>query len=235
MYARFSWPKILPALTAAQAEVSNDFVRHWHEVLPRRYGPIERFNHQYPARSVPDAPHFRTIEIGAGLGEHLEYEDLAWQDYHCIELRENMAIAIRQKFPSVTAVTADCQEHLPYPDNHFDRALGIHVFEHLPDLPRAVAELHRVLRPSGVLSIVIPCDPGFAYGLARKISAERIFRKRYRMPYDWFIRREHINSPAEIRRALAQHFDQVDDQYFPLRVPIVSANLCVGITLQAKT
>jgi hypothetical protein len=35
--------------------------------LPNRYGTIEKFNHNYPLRYLPDQAHFRTIAIGAVL------------------------------------------------------------------------------------------------------------------------------------------------------------------------
>jgi len=226
---RHVWPKQLPPLTDAQARISDDFMRLWHEVLPRRYGLIERFNHGYPLRTAPARGGCRTLEIGAGLGEHLGYEDLSRQDYHAVELRPAMAEAIGRRFPSATAVVADCQARLPFPDGHFDRVIAIHVLEHLPDLPKALDEARRVLRPGGSFAVVYPCDPGLAYHLARKISAERVFRRAYRLPYGWLIRREHINSPAEIETELRKRFKLRDRKFFPLGVPIPSLNLCVGV------
>jgi SAM-dependent methyltransferase len=176
---------------------------------------------------------FRTIELGAGIGEHLAHEDLSIQEYHCIELRENMVSEIRRRFPTVTATRADCQKELPYPDAHFDRAVVVHVFEHLPDLPRATAELVRVLKPGAIFSLVIPCDPGLAYEFARKISSERMFKKRYKQSYRWFIEREHINSPAEIISTVSNRLTEIHRAYFPLLVPIVNANLCIGLTFRA--
>jgi hypothetical protein len=83
----------------------------------------------------------------------------------------------------------------------------------------------------GVFSIVIPCDPGIAYEFARKISSERIFRRRYKMPYMWLMRREHVNSPAEIMSVMKNGFEEKQRTFFPIKmIPIVSANLCVGIT-----
>jgi arsenite methyltransferase len=38
---------------------------------------------------------------------------------------------------------------LPFDDRAFDRALCVQVLEHVPDVPGALAELHRVLRPGG--------------------------------------------------------------------------------------
>jgi SAM-dependent methyltransferase len=228
--ARFVWPKIIPSLDDEQLLISDDFVRHWHDVLPNRYGVIERFNHNYPLKVLPALSRFKTLEIGAGIGAHLEFEDLSRQDYYCIELRKNMAEAITKRFPSVTAIVGDCQENLPYDDNSFDRVVAVHVLEHLPNLPGCIQEARRILKPGGLFSVVLPCDPGLAYGLARKVSAERIFRKRYKQSYKWFINREHINSPDEILSLLETGFSEDDRTYFPLRIPATNVNLCIGTT-----
>lgn len=231
MHTRYEWPKVLPPLTAEQVSISNDWMRHWHEVLPQKYGVIEEFNHGYPLRHLPTQRTFRTIELGAGTGGHLEHEDISNQEYHCVELRENMASEILRRFPTVTATVADCQQRLPYPDSYFDRAVVVHVFEHLPNLPAAVAELHKVLKPGGIFSLVIPCDPGLAYEVARQASSARMFRKRYNKPYMWLMRREHINSPREIMFAIKPFMSEIHRSYFPLPfVPILNANLCVGLT-----
>jgi SAM-dependent methyltransferase len=231
------WPKTVAPLTAEQQAISNDFMKYWHEVLPRRFAVIERFNHTYPVKNAP--PDFaRTLEIGAGLGEHLLHERLTpaqQANYHALELRPNMSAEIRRRFPHVRTITADCQKHIDFPDGHFDRILAIHVLEHLPHLPNAVRELYRVCdKTRGVLSVVIPCEGGAAYWLARKISAERIFKKRYQQSYQWFIQREHLNQPAEICAELAPYFQVERRRFFPLRVPAVFCNLVIGMTLTPR-
>jgi SAM-dependent methyltransferase len=47
---------------------------------------------------------------------------------------------------------------LPYPDASFDRALCLDVLEHLTfdQQPRALAELHRILKPDGELLVSVP-------------------------------------------------------------------------------
>lgn len=231
------WPKIVPELTPEQKVISDDFMRYWHEVLPKRYGVLERFNHSYPVRHAP-RDFLRTLEVGAGLGEHLAYERLNSEqeiNYTALELRENMAERIRERFPRVKTSVGDCQDRLPFPDGCFDRVLAVHVLEHLPNLPGAVREVHRLCNPeSGLLSVVIPCEGGLAYGLARKISAQRLFEKRYKQSYDWFIRREHINRPQEIMTELGEYFETVHRSWFPLGIPSVNLNLCIGLTLRPK-
>src|SRR5581483_6528570 len=98
-----AWPKVFPPLTPEQQEISNDFMKYWHEVLPRKYGIIDQFNHMYPVRMAE--PGFkRTLEIGAGIGEHLAYEKLTLEqeeNYYALELRENMSRRIAERFPRV--------------------------------------------------------------------------------------------------------------------------------------
>ncbi len=67
-----------------------------------------------------------------------------------------MAQTARQKLAGQTGpagfgfLTLDAQ-FIPFPDDTFDRAAANHMLYHVPDIERAVAELHRVLRPGGRL------------------------------------------------------------------------------------
>jgi len=221
------WPKKVPELTAEQRRIQDDWMRHYHERLSDEHAHVVRFSHQYAARSARPG---RTLDIGAGLGEHLRYEDLASQEYHAVELREDMAKAIRRDFPSVVTVVADCQERLPYEDATFDRAVAVHVLEHLPNLPAALGEIRRTLRPGGVLSVVIPCEGGFGYSLGRRVTAQRSFERRYKTSYKWHIESDHVNKAREIIAELRRHFDVEHSTYFPLRVPLIDFNLVVGLT-----
>jgi Methyltransferase domain len=231
------WPKSFPPLTMEQQRISDDFMKHWHEVLPQRFGLVERFNHGYPVRHAP-ASFLRTLEIGAGLGEHLHHEKLTpiqEENYYALEIRENMIRQISERFPRVHAISGDCQQRLDFPDGHFDRILAIHVLEHLPDLPSTVREMRRLCNAKqGIFSVVLPCEGGLAYTLARRISAQRIFERRYQQPYGWFIEREHINRPHEILEELRPHFDIAHRAFFPLPLSFVFCNLCIGLSLRPR-
>jgi SAM-dependent methyltransferase len=228
-----TWPKVLPPVTPEQAAIFDDFMRTWHEVLPNRYGVIDRFNHSFPVRH--SKPFRRTLEIGAGLGEHLNYEQLSEaqeHEYYALELRENMAEGIRAKHPRINAIVGDCQRRLEFDDGYFDRILAIHVLEHLPNLPACVREMRRLMSSDGQLLVVIPCEGGPAYGFARLISSKRMFEKKYGIPYSTFISREHINLPDEIIGELERQFYIGSKRFFPFSViRSVSVNLCIGLAL----
>jgi SAM-dependent methyltransferase len=230
------WPKVLPALTPEQKERSDAFMKLWHEELAGRprYGLVEKFNHSFPVRHSP-ATFKTTLEIGAGLGEHLEYEKLTPEqerNYYCNEYRENMAAEIRRRFPNVQTVVGDCQQRMDFPDGFFDRYIAVHVLEHLPNLPAAVREAHRLLnKQTGRMLIVIPTEGSPAYSLARKISAERVWKRHFTAPYSEFYRREHINLVPEILAELDPYFTIESRSFFPLGVPLWFCNLCIGYAL----
>jgi len=240
MIRQNKWPKTLPLLTAEQQHISDDFMAYWHTVLPSRYGIVDEFNHSYPVQHAPD--HFeRTLEIGAGLGEHLKYEKLTQEqrkNYFCLDIRANMVEVIHQTFPDVQAIVHDCQQPLTmFKDGYFDRILAIHVLEHLPDLPAAIREAYRLIdKKKGILSILIPCEGGLAYGLSRRISAQRIFEKRYKQSYQWFFKREHINLANEILDELRPYFEISHQRMFPLPLlPVKTLNLAIGMTLKPRS
>jgi len=204
-------------------------MRYWHEVLPKKYGIIEKFNHGYPVKVSRQSG--KILEIGCGLGEHIHYENIRDNEYHGLELRLEMAQITATRFPSAQIHVGDCQGELPFSDNYFDRVLAIHVLEHLPNLPAAVHQIHRILKKGGEFIVVIPCEGGIAYSVARRISAQRIFEKRYCQRYDWFIKTEHINKPEEIWAELKTLFVVESYTYFPFYIPITHINLVIGIRL----
>ena len=230
------WPKKLPPLTEEQQRISDDFMKHWLEVLPKRFSVIEKYNQGYAVKVSPKD--FRTtLEIGAGSGEHLLYENLSPEQqkgYYALDFRDNLCRQIHERFPNIHVIAADCQRQLPFPDNSFDRVRAIHVLEHLPDLPAAIREAHRVCRPTGTLIVLIPCEGGLAYGIARRISAQPLFEKRYKQSYRWWVEREHINLPHEIIEELHPYFTIEHRSFFPLPVPFVWCNLVSGMTLRPK-
>jgi SAM-dependent methyltransferase len=230
------WPKYIPPLTEEQKAIGDDFVRLRHEKLPR-YSAIEAFNHGWVVKNAPKG-FARTLEVGAGLGEHVKHERLtAAQEagYVTLELRENMAAELRRRFPRVRTIVGDCQRSLDLPDGYFDRIVAVHVLEHLPNLPAAIAEMYRLCdKDRGVCQVVIPCEGSLAYTLCRRISAQRLFEKRYGQPYRWFISREHLSVPQEIVEELERCFSVERRAFFPIPVPALFCNLCLAMNLRPR-
>lgn len=231
------WPKKIPVLTKEQKLISDDWMKYWHEIMPKKYGIFAKFNHSYVVKNAPKN-FLKTLEIGCGDGEHLSFEKLTplqRKNYIGVDIRKNMIAAFKKNCPDVKALLADCQKKLPFDDSSFDRVLAIHVLEHLPNLPIAIEELHRVCKKNNsVLSVVLPCEGGFIYSLGRKFTSERIFKKRYKMSYKWHIQSEHINTIEEVFEELRKYFVIQFSEYYPFKVKILSINLVIGLTLVPK-
>jgi SAM-dependent methyltransferase len=223
------WPKPFPQLTDEQLRIRDDYMKYFHEIYSERYGAVAKFNHTYPLSSA--RPGIRTLEIGAGLGEHLDFEDAAEQEeYVALELRDEMAAVIAEAHPGISTLVGDVVAGLDVEDASFDRVVAIHVLEHLHNLPPALDEVRRVLKPGGIFEVVIPCEGGFGYALGRRVTSKRVFEKRYNMDYDWYIKSEHFNVPSEIMAELDARFTRQRSSWWPLKVPNVHLNLCLGLT-----
>ena len=96
----------------------------------------------------------RVLEIGAGTGYFSLNLLLAGvvREATCTDISPGMvstlALNARRLGLDVKAARADA-ESLPFAGESFDLVLGHAVLHHLPDLRRAFAEFHRVLRPGG--------------------------------------------------------------------------------------
>jgi len=233
---RGSFPKKIPNLTVEQKQIKDDFMEHWLKVLRKNYGIVDKFNHNVVVKNKSEN-FLRTLEIGAGLGEHLNYENLSdnqKKNYYALDIRESLLNILSKEHPMIKTVLGDSNQ-LKFEDNFFDRIIAIHVLEHLPDLPKTLNEISRVLNENGLLQVVIPCEGSIAYSLARKISAERIFKKKYNTSYEWFIKSEHLNLPYEIFDELKKRFKIIKKFYFPFPIPFEFCNLCIGINLKLKS
>jgi len=227
----YEWPKTVKPLSDEQKVISDDFIKYCQDVFHKQWSMLDRFNSTYLVRNMHIADGMRTLELGAGNGDHLEYEDLDRQEYWVNDRRASQIDLIQSRFPNVKAIHSDCQEGFDVPDSHFDRIIANNVLEHLTNLPKAIQQFDRLLSDKGQLGIIIPCDPGFAYRFGKFFTTERAFKKRYKQSYTWFTDSEHINAPEEVMHVLLKRFKIVHRQYFPFIVPIKHINLMFGMVL----
>ena len=101
----------------------------------------------------------RVLDIGSGPGllAHEMAANVGPEGrVRGIDTSEDMLAMSRKRCaeqPQAAFESADATG-LPYPDESFDAAVSTQVYEYVPDIPAALAELYRVLRPGGRAVIV---------------------------------------------------------------------------------
>jgi len=102
--------------------------------------------------AVAEASPRRVLEVGCGWGELAER--LAGETSAkvvAVDLSSRMVDLARER--GIDARLGDVQD-LQFDDGEFDVAVAAWMLYHVPDLPRGIAELARVLRPGGRLVAV---------------------------------------------------------------------------------
>jgi SAM-dependent methyltransferase len=81
-------------------------------------------------------------------------------DFGESQIARAKAAISRESRANVSFQTASCYS-LPFPADTFDRVFSHALFEHLSEPARAIAELRRVLKPSGIVGLCSPDWGGF--------------------------------------------------------------------------
>ncbi len=92
------------------------------------------------------------LDVGAGQGDHFEAVQMRIPRGELVAGDLSMAMAHKAAAqPTAGQVLNLDAQHLPFPKHTFDVVLANGVLHHVADLDRALSEIHRVLKPSGVL------------------------------------------------------------------------------------
>jgi len=101
---------------------------------------------------------FHVLDYGCGPGGYIiplaelvgESGKVYALDIHPLAIRKVQDIASKKRLANVETILSDCKTGLP--DNTLDAILLYDAFHHLSDPDVVIRELHRVLKPDGILS-----------------------------------------------------------------------------------
>lgn len=152
---------------------------------------------------------YKTLEIGAGGLNHLQYEPES-KHYDIVEPFEEL-YAHSELRSRVSNFYRDLNQ---IEDEHYDRIVSIAAFEHLCDLPSVVAKCGMLLNCQGQLRIAIPSEGTLLWTLGWKLTTGIEFQIRYGLDYGLLMKHEHVNTSDEIFEVLRFFFRIVRRKVF---------------------
>lgn len=192
-----------------------------------------RASHRLVEKAYNSQTHFdRVIEIGAGTGEHLPFVRHTFKEYILTDIDpEALDVAKRKlsQFPQ-NKMKFEVQEgvNLNFPDNSFNRLVAVHVLEHIYQPHLVIKEWLRVVSDGGVISILIPTDPGLAWRLGRHLGPRKNAIEQG-ISYDYVMAREHVNSCNNLLAILRHYFPTAKESWWPFPIKSIDLNLFVAL------
>jgi SAM-dependent methyltransferase len=177
--------------------VSEAAPSHWDDVaadagawrMPLWRVQSDTVNRYWLERWLPETPADRVLKTdlfdeiaGSGL---LPVLAARARSVVGIDVSERATVEVARRYPAIETLVADVRR-LPFADRSFDVVVSNSTLDHLADrseVARSLAELARVLRPSGRLLVTLdnPVNPLIAVRNALPRGAARRLR---RVPYD---------------------------------------------------
>jgi ubiquinone/menaquinone biosynthesis C-methylase UbiE len=190
---------------------------------------VMRASHKLVEKPFDDHAYFgRVLEVGAGTGEHFRFVRHGFGEYTLTDLDPKTLEVAKRKLAAIPngKVTFEVQigSELSYPDNTFDRLVATHVLEHICHPHLVLKEWRRVLKHGGVISILIPTDPGVAWRLGRHFGPRKNAIA-LGIEYDYVMAREHVNSCNNLFAILRHYFPVSKEAWWPFPIPSIDLNL----------
>ena len=157
----------------------------------------------------------KVIELGAGSGEHRRFVKHSYTLYLETDLNKSLTNS------SVVQMNAEKLDLIE--DSSYDRLIATCLLAHLANPEQALLEWRRVVKPGGIISIYVPCEPGVILRLFRFLTTNI---KARRQGYDHYAIHyvEHRNYYISMKYMIKSVFklDSIKRVRFPL--PLLSWN-----------
>lgn len=175
------------------------------------------------------------LEIGGGEGFHVPYVAPDFHKYVLLDLQNRELDETAKKYQRLEKLVQVVArgDHLPFPDESFDRVIFMCVLHHLEKIDSTLFEARRVLKRNGIISIYLPCDPGFLYRILRRLFT---WKRQRELDIDYetvnaFEHRNHIFSLIRILKFIFSQ-DLIAYRWRPIPLPFWNANLYCIIRIQ---
>lgn len=159
------------------------------------------------------------LEIGGGTGEHLSFIKHEYLKYFLTDIKKPILNSDFVGNEKIICQQANAED-LPFPDYTFDRVIATCLLHHVEKPELVLSEILRVMKPEGVATIFLTCDPGILVRMLRSISTARTAKKAGFKGYKLMVARDHRNHVASLLQMTQYVFRNRRQKisYFPFRL-----------------
>jgi hypothetical protein len=178
------------------------------------------------------------LEIGGGLMPHFLWMEL--KEITSYTISDN-ATATAQQLKSNLGYHFNLEYHDSNADpslmrlsGQYTRIIASHVLEHTTNPEETILRWISLLDGDGIISVTLPCDPGWLWRCAQFMSCRKFTRltgATFR-EYELISAREHVSSAQRLLKIIGYYFKKYRIIWFPSLLPIVDFNLLCIVTLK---
>ena len=186
------------------------------EAWERMMEPVFRRGADLIERHIP---HGRLLDVGSGYGFFLALMQARGWEVQGLEVSPTGAEYGRTRW-GLPILSQPWEEAL-FPEGAFDVVTAFYVIEHLPDPLAFLREVHRIVRPGGMILLRYP----HTTPIKTILSLMRIRNRLYHLPF-------HLSdfSPRTMHRALEQTgFNKIETIIGGFTAPVESAGRWAGL------
>lgn len=193
-------------------------LRRSHSLVEEPFGPSRMFG--------------KVLEVGAGGGIHLRFVRHRFDEYWLTDFSTKMLDGAARSYSGAGKVKVQVEDatSLSFADHSFDRLIATHVLEHLYQPHVVLREWARVVKPGGIISIVLPCDPGLLWRFGRWFGPRRKGTGNG-LDYDYLMAREHVNPINNLITFIRYYFDDSRGHWWPSCIPLADVNLIYAVNI----
>jgi ubiquinone/menaquinone biosynthesis C-methylase UbiE len=177
----------------------------------------------------------RTLEIGAGQGEHWPHlRHIPLLEYVALDLRPLADFSYLNRMPTefrdrLNFIIGNA-EKLPFADNYFDRTFSTCLLHHVEEPLDVLMEARRVTKPGGEILFIMPTDPGLLNQFVKRWISYRALSKLTNYEPKLFYALEHKNHVRGLMNLIEFIFeaDELKFRYSPIMLPSWNLNLMVS-------
>ena len=173
----------MPPTTPGDELLDRYYAEHYASVVHSGAGgAVQRAFHVALERPWTARDRFENVlELGATAGEHLAFVRHQYSRYTMLDIRDSaearaVAAQADRENGAVDFVLGDAQTLDGIDDRSVDRLVSMCLLHHLEDPRGALRQWRRVVKPGGVISVFVPCDPGVLWRAGRSVTTFRTAR-----------------------------------------------------------